>query len=65
MIELGELFCDTLDEAPSSTTLRLAISSEEVHGRKVVEGPARQQSRTLEITLPGITRHAQLSAALQ
>ena len=51
MIELGELSCDSVDEAPSSTTLRFAISSEEVLGRKVVDGPARQQIRTAEISL--------------
>lgn len=30
VIELGELLCDSLDEASSSTTLRFAVSSEEV-----------------------------------
>ena len=31
-VELGELLCDSLEDAPASTLLRFAISSNEVSG---------------------------------
>ncbi len=37
-VELGELLCDNLEDAPGSTLLRFAISSKEVRGVRMDAG---------------------------
>lgn len=34
-VEVGQLWCDSLNDAPDSTLLRFAISSNEVRGVKI------------------------------